>query len=87
MGNRAKWRFSAADYSMMARSVYLEKSAHTPLTPSKVILRTYTGEVLEVSVEVQCDIICKDKHYSLPVVVVNYSAKPTSLGKNWRRQI
>ena len=29
----------------------------------------------------------KDKHYSLPVVVVNYSGKPTLLNKNWLRQI
>ena len=29
----------------------------------------------------------KDTHYSLPVVVVNYSAKPTLNSKNWLRQI
>ena len=29
----------------------------------------------------------KDTHYSPPVVVVNYSAKPTLLSKNWLRQI
>ena len=78
---------TAADYSIMAHSVYLEKFADTPLTPSKVVLRTYTGEVLEVSGEKQCNVIYKDKHYSLPVVVVNYSAKPTLPGKNWLRQI
>ena len=43
--------YTAADYSIMARSVYLEKFADTPLTPSKVVLLTYTGEVLEVSGE------------------------------------
>ena len=78
---------TAADYSIMAHSVYLEKFADTPLTPSKVVLRTYTGEVLEVSGEMQCNVIYKDKHYSLPVVVVNYSGKPTLLNKNWLRQI
>ena len=78
---------TAADYSIMAHSVYLEKFADTPLTPSKVVLRTYTGEVLEVSGEMQCNVIYKDKHYSLPVVVVNYSAKPTLPGKNWLSQI
>ena len=54
---------TAADYSIMAHSVYLEKFADTPLSPSK------------------------DKHYSLPVVVIDYSGKPTLLGKNWLRQI
>ena len=68
-------------------SVYLEKFADTPLTPSRVVLRTYTGEVLEVSGEMQCNVINKDKHYLLPVVVVNYSGKPTLLGKNWLRPI
>ena len=48
---------TAADYSIMAHCVYLEKFADTPLTPSKVVLRTYTGEVLEVSGEMQCNVI------------------------------
>ena len=69
--------YTAADYSIMAHNVYLEKFADTPLTPSKV----------EVLGEMQCNVIYYDKHYSLPVVVVNYSAKPTLLGKNWLRRI
>ena len=52
-----------------------------------VVLRTYTGEALEVSDETQCHVIYRDKHYSLPVVVVDYSAKVTLLGKNWLRPI
>ena len=47
--------YTAADYSIMARSVYLEKFADTPLTPSKVVLLTHTGEVLEVSGEMLCN--------------------------------
>ena len=43
--------------------------------------------MLEVSGEMQCNVINKDKHYLLPVVVVNYSGKPTLLGKNWLRPI
>ena len=68
---------TAADYSIIAHNVYLEKFADTPLTPSMV----------EVLGEMQCNVIYYDKHYSLPVVVVNYSAKPTLLGKNWLRRI
>ena len=60
---------TAADCSITAHSVYLEKFADTPLTPSKVVLRMYTGEVLEVSGKMQCNVIYKHKHYSLPVVV------------------
>ena len=62
---------TAADYSITAHSVYLEKFADTPPTPSRVVLRTYTGEVLEVSDEMQRNVSYKDKHYSPPVVVVN----------------
>ena len=78
---------TVADYSITAHSVYLETFADTPLTPSKVVLRTHTGEVLEVSGEMQYNFFIKDTHYSLPVVVVNYSAKPTLLSKNWLRHI
>ena len=35
----------------------------------------------------QCDIVYKGKQYSLPIIVANYDAKPTLLGKNWLRHI
>ena len=44
-------------------------------------------KVLEVSGEIQCDIVYKGKQYSLPILVANYDAKPTLLGKNWLRHI
>ena len=53
------------------------------------MLWTYTGELLDVSGEMQCDVY-NNNHYSLPVVVVivvNYGGKPTLLGKNWLSQI
>ena len=79
---------TAEDYSIMPHSLYQEKSADIPLTASKVVLWTYTGERLDVSGEMRCDVVYKNKHYSLPVVVVvNYSGKPTLLGKNWLSQI
>ena len=78
---------TAADFSTMSKSEHLEKFADKPLTPSQVTLKTYTGEVLEVSGEMQCDIVYKGKQYSLPILVANYDAKPTLLGKNWLRHI
>ena len=78
---------TAADYSIMSKSEYLERFAGRPLTPSKITLRTYTGEVLDVSGEMQCDIVYRGKQYYLPIVVANYDAKPTLLGKNWLRRI
>ena len=78
---------TAADFSIMSRSEYLERFADKPLSPSKVTLKTYTGELLNVSGEMQCDIVYKSKQYSLPILVANYDAKPTLLGKNWLRHI
>ena len=73
---------TAADFATMSKSEYLEKFADEPLTPSQVTLKTYTGEVLDVSGEMHCEIVCKGKQYSLPILVANYDAKPTLLGKN-----
>ena len=78
---------TAADFSIMSKSEYLEKFADKPLTPSQVILKTYTGEVLEVSRKIHCDIVYKGKQYSLPILVANYDAKPTLLGTNSLRHI
>ena len=78
---------TAADFSIMSKSEYLEKFADEPLTPSQVTLKTYTGEVLNVSGEMHCDIVYKGKQYCLPILVANYDAKPTLLGKNWLRHI
>ena len=78
---------TAADYSVKGKSVYIDKFADKPLNPSKVKLKTYTGEVLDVSGEMQCDIVYKGKQYSLPMVVANYDARPTLLGRNWVCQI
>ena len=78
---------TAADFSIMSKSEYFEKFADKPLTPSQVTLKTYTGEVLEVLGEMYCDIVYKGKQYSLPILVANYDAKPTLLGKNWLRHI
>ena len=71
---------TAAGFSIMSKSEYLKKFADKPLTPSQVILKS---EVLEVSGEMHCDIVYKGKQYSLPILVANYDAKPTLLGKNW----
>ena len=78
---------TAADFSIMRKREYLEKFADKPLTPSQVTLKRYTGEVLDVSGEMHCDIVYKGKQYSLHILVANYDAKPTLLGKNWLRHI
>ena len=56
---------TAADFSM-SKSEYLKKFADEPLTPSEVTLKTYTGEVLDVSGEMHCDIVYKGKQTVYP---------------------
>ena len=65
---------TAADFSIMSQSKYVEKFANKPLTASKVILQTYTGEVLDVLGEMQCSIMYKGKQYYLPILVADYDA-------------
>ena len=74
---------TAADFSIISESDYLEKFADKPLTASKVILKTYTGEVLDLLGEMQRSIIYNGKQYHLPILVADYDAKPSLLGKNW----
>jgi len=79
---------TAADFSIMSKSEYLEKFADKPVTPSpQVTLKTFTGEVLKVLGKMHCDIVYKGKQYFLHILVANYDAKPTLLGKNWLRHI
>ena len=66
---------TAPDYSIMSKSEYLKRFASRPLTPSKITLRTYTGEVLDVSGKMQCDIVYRGRQYYLPTIVANYDAK------------
>ena len=69
---------TAADYSIMTRSLCQEKFVDIPLA-AWIVLWTYTCERHYVSCEMQCDVVYKNIHYSLPVVVVvaNYRGKPT----------
>ena len=68
-------------FSIISKSEYLKKFADKPLTPSQVTLKTYSSEILEVSGEMHYGIVYKGKQYSLPILVANYDAKPTLLGK------
>lgn len=78
---------TAADYSIMSKSMYMEKFSDIPLSSSMIKLKTYTGETLQVCGEMQCDIVYKGLKYALPIIVANYESKPTLLGKNWLSHI
>ena len=54
---------------------------------SKVMLKTYKGELLVALGEMHCRIVYKGKQHYLPILVASYDAKPTWLSKNWLRHI
>ena len=78
---------TAADFSIMCKSIYDQKFSHFPLYPSAVKLKTYTGETFQVSGEMKCEIVYQNKTFRLPIVIANYVGKPTLLGKNWLAQM
>jgi hypothetical protein len=49
---------TAADFSIMSKSIY-DQFSHFPLYPSAVKLKTYTGETLQVSGEMKCELCTK----------------------------
>ena len=78
---------TAADYLIMSKSTYAQKFSKFPLHPSKVEMKTYTGETLTVCGEMQCDVVYRGHKYTLPIVVANHENKPTLLGRNWLNRI
>ena len=78
---------TAADYSIMSKSTHSQKFSSFPLRPSKVELKTYTGETLAVCGEMMCDVVYKGHEYTLPIIVADYEKKPTLLGRNWLSHI
>ena len=52
---------TAGDYSIISKSKYLQNFSNTPLCPSNVNLKTYTGEALDVWGEIMCDVVYKGR--------------------------
>ena len=78
---------TAADYSIMSKSVYKENFSNVPLFPSKVKLKTYTGEMLDICGEMSCNVIYENQKIILPIIVANHVNKPTLLGRNWLKKV
>lgn len=78
---------TAADFSVMSKSTYLQRFSHIPLSSSDTVLRTYTGESLEVCGEMQCEVGYEGNQYQLAILVANYNGRPTLLGKDWLSHI
>ena len=72
---------NAADYSIMSKNAHCQKFSNFPLHPSKVELKTYTGETLAMCGEMLCDVVYKGHEYTMPIIVADYEKKPTFAGK------
>lgn len=56
------------------------------LQPSNIILKTYTGEKVQVKGESKVQVKYNEKSYDLPIVVVEGRTR-TLLGRNWLRDV
>ena len=57
--------YSAADHTIMCKSMYRRDFSHIPLRKSNIRLCTYTGDLLTVCVELLCEITYDEQnlHY------------------------
>ena len=74
---------TAADHTIMCKSVYRRDFSHIPLRKSKIRLCTYTGDSLTVCGELLCEIVYDEQKLTLPLIVVDHPERPTILGRSW----
>ncbi|KAJ8032982.1 hypothetical protein HOLleu_23086 [Holothuria leucospilota] len=78
---------TAADYTIMCKSMYDREYSHLPLQQSKIKLCTYTGDSITVCGEIQCAVEYSGQRLTLPLVVVDHDEKPALLGRNWLEKL
>ena len=74
---------TAADCSVMSQDTYETKFSSTPLSQSKVRLKTYSGETLETCGQMNCSVQHNGQSVTLPIIVAGYRNRPTLLGRDW----
>ena len=78
---------TGASVSLIPESLYNKELRDTaPLKSSRVILRTYTGEIIPVLGELTVQVEYGSQKMKLPLLVVK-SEGPALLGRNWLRQL
>ncbi|XP_071504744.1 uncharacterized protein [Diadema antillarum] len=73
---------TAADRSIMSVELYQAQFSHVPLTTCVTELRTYSGELLEICGQMRCHVQYKGASINLPIIVANYTNKPTVIGRD-----
>ena len=77
---------TGAAVSLIGHDKFQELFPQLSLTKSTEILRTYTGERLDVRGEVQVEACYREQKKSLPLIVIDGSG-PVLLGRNWLEHI
>ena len=71
-----------ASVSVMSEATWNEKFSQYQIQPSRIQLKTYSGETLQVMGQLQVSVECNDQHSKLPIQIVEGNG-PTLLGRNW----
>lgn len=80
---------TGAAVSVVPEHVYDSHFAHITCQPTRVKLRTYTGEQMVLKGQCEVSVVYKDQNMMLPVVVVKDNGRklPALLGRNWLERL
>lgn len=77
---------TGASTTVIPKSVHQELFPDLTLTPSSVVLKTYTGQTVTVCGQVIVSVSYQSEHFDLPLLVVETTGPPL-LGRNWLETI
>lgn len=80
---------TGAAVTVVPEHVYDSHFAHITCQPTRVKLRTYTGEQMVLKGQCEVSVVYKDQTMMLPVVVVKDNGRklPALLGRNWLERL
>ena len=77
---------TGASVTIISSATWQQQLPDLKLQPSKVLLKTCTGEPLKLQGEAQVTVCYKDQKFKLPLIVVKGDGPPL-LGRNWLQNI
>ena len=77
---------TGASVSVMSESTWKEKFSSYRIELSKVQLKTYSGETLNVMGQLQVNVECNDQRSTLPIQIIEGNGAML-LGRNWLKAI
>ena len=77
---------TGASVTLISRKTWKEKFPNVKLDKSEVLLKTYSGEHLQVLGQTQMLVDCKQQKMKLPLLIVQGDG-PSLFGRNWLKSI